>query len=112
MEIVKGKRNRIQREECVEINPADGAEWDLDEGDQVIIETRTRDMDGKRIPGVVRFSQGVLRGVAASTALFGQLAIDMQASEEFDPAPQLPGLEIEQARLLKVLTEQSAVVST
>ena len=107
MEIVKGKRNRIQREEWVEINPADGAEWAFEEGDKVTIET-----DRRRVPGVVRFSQSVPRGVAASTALFGQLAIDMQASEEFDPASRVPGLEIERARLLKSGAEQPAAAST
>ena len=100
MEIVKGKRNRIQREEWIEINPADGAEWALEEGAKVTVETGSHS-----VPGVVRFSQSVPRGVAASTALFGQLAIDMQANEEFDPASRVPGLEIERARLIKAGAE-------
>jgi hypothetical protein len=50
---------------------------------------------------VARFNPEVPRGVVASTALFGQLAIDMQASEEYDPAPMLPGLDVRPARLIK-----------
>ncbi len=107
MEIVKGKRNRIQREEWVEINPADGTDWGFVEGAKVTVET-----GGHQVPGVVRFSQSVPRGVAASTALFGQLAIDMQGSEEFDPASRVPGLEIERARLIKAGAEQSVAAST
>jgi hypothetical protein len=39
--------------------------------------------------------------VAASTGLFGQLAIEMEASQEFDPASRLPGLEVRRARLAR-----------
>jgi predicted molibdopterin-dependent oxidoreductase YjgC len=106
MEIVKGKRNRIQREEWVEINPADASDWSLEEGDRVTVETGSH-----HVPGVVRFNDSVPRGVAASTALFGQLAIDMQASEEFDPASRVPGLEIERARLVKAGAEQASATS-
>ena len=96
MEIVKGKRNRIQREEWIEINPSDGPEWALDEGDQVTVE-----YEQGGFYGVVRFNASVPRGVAASTALFGQLAIEMEASAEFDPASRLPGLTIRRARLTR-----------
>ena len=96
MEVVKGKRNRIMREEWVEINPDDAARLNLVEGDKVSVQT----LDGQ-LPGVARFNPEVPRGVVASTALFGQLAIDMQASEEYDPAPMLPGLDVRPARLIK-----------
>ena len=100
MEVVKGKRNRIQREEWVEINPDDGAGMNLSEGDKVSVQTA----DGQ-LPGVARFNPRVPRGTVSSTALFGQLAIDMQASEEFDPAPMLHGLDVRPARLLKTQSE-------
>jgi hypothetical protein len=51
--------------------------------------------------GVVLFNSLVPRGVAASTGLFGQLAIEMEASQEFDPASRLPGLEVRRARLAR-----------
>ena len=95
MEVVKGKRNRIMREEWIEINPTDGAEMNLAEGDKVSIRTA----DGQ-IPGVVRFNPKLPRGTVSSTALFGQLAIDMQASDDFDPAPLLGGLDVRPAQLI------------
>ena len=103
MEVVKGKRNRIQREEWVEVNPADATAMGLVEGDKVNLET-----EDAVLPGVARFNPQVPKGVVASTSLFGQLAIDMQASEEFDPAAMLQGLDVRPARLVKAQVEQSA----
>ena len=100
MEVVKGKRNRIKREEWVDVNPDDAASLDLPEGARVAVQTA----DGQ-LPGVARFDPGLPRGMVASTSLFGQLAIDMEASEEFDPAPMLPGLEVRPARLIKMQDE-------
>ena len=100
LEIVKGKRNRIKREEWVDINPDDAASLDLAEGAKVAVQTN----DGQ-LPGVARFNAGLPRGTVASTALFGQLAIDMEASEEFDPAPMLPGLDVRPARLIRTQDE-------
>ena len=97
MSIVKGKRNRIEREEWVELNPQDAAAWGITEGDKVAVETAAG-----RLPGVARFADSIPLGVVASTALFGQLAIEMQASDWPDPAARLPGLDIQPARLLKV----------
>lgn len=97
MEIVKGKRNRIMREEWVEINPADAAETGVSEGDKVAVETP----DGSILPGVARFNSSLPRGVVGCTGLFGQLAIEMEASQEPDPAALLPGLEVRPARLVK-----------
>jgi predicted molibdopterin-dependent oxidoreductase YjgC len=95
MEVVRGKRNRIKREEWVEVNPDDATRLGIAEGDKVAVETE----DGL-LPGVARFNPNVPRGVVASTGLFGQLAIDMQASEEFDPASMLEGLAVRPARLV------------
>ena len=97
MEIVKGKRNRIMREEWVEINPADAAETGVSEGDKVAVETP----EGSILPGVARFNSSLPRGVVGCTGLFGQLAIEMEASQEPDPAALLPGLEVRPARLVK-----------
>ncbi len=96
IEVVKGKRNRLLREEWIELAPDDGAEWGIEEGAKVAVESQ----DG-RVPGVAQYNNSLPRGVVASTALFGQLAIDMQASEEFDPASQLPGLDTKRARLVR-----------
>ena len=96
MEIIKGKRNRIQREEWVEVNPEDAASMDVAEGDKVAIQTAEA-----VVPGVARFNPNVPRGVVASTSLFGQLVIDMQASEEFDPAALIGRLDVCPARLVR-----------
>ena len=40
--------------------------------------------------------------VFATTSLFGQLAADLQASEEMVPASKLPGLRVQPARVAKV----------
>ena len=96
VEIVKGKRNRLQREEWIEINPADGPEWALEQGDHITVEHGQ-----ERLSGVVRFNSAVPRGVAASTALFGQLAIEMEASTQFEPATRLHGLTVRRARLTR-----------
>ena len=103
MEIVKGKRNRIRREEWLELNPSDAADHGLTEGDHAALFLSANAPDGREtpLPGVVRLNPRLPAGVAASTALFGQLAIDMQASEEYDPAAMLPGLDLRPARLLK-----------
>ena len=100
MEVVKGKRNRIKREEWVEVNPGDAASLNLAEGDKVAIQTAIG-----QVPGVAMFNPGIPRGTVASTALFGQLAIDMQASDEPDPAPMLEGLDVRPARLVRTDSE-------
>lgn len=96
MEVIKGKRNRIMREEWVEVNPRDAADLGFAEGDKVAVET-----EQGLVPGVARYNPGVPRGVVASTGLFGQLAIDLEASEEFDPASMLEGLVVRAARLIE-----------
>ena len=96
LEIIKGKRNRLQREEWIEINPADGVEWSLEEGAKVVVDT-----GDEQIPGVVRYTDSVPRSVAATTGLFGQLAIEMEASGEFDPAAMVRGLHIKRARIVQ-----------
>ena len=97
MEVVKGKRNMIRREEWVEVNPSDASDGGLTEGDKVSVETS----DGT-MPGVVRFNAGLPKGVIGTTGLFGQLAIDMEASQDPDPVATLQGLEVRPAKLVKV----------
>ena len=96
MEVTKGKRNQIQREEWVEMNPADAAETGVAEGDKVAIETM-----GGLLPGVARLNDSLPIGLLGTTGLFGQLAIDMEASSEPDPAAMIQGLEVRPARLIK-----------
>ena len=95
--MIKGKRNHIEREEWVELNPADADNWAIQDGDDVEIQTRQT-----RLVGVARLVDSVPPGVVATTNIFGQLAVDMQESAEPDPASNVPGLHIAPARVVKV----------
>ena len=101
MQVIKGKRNHIEREEWLELNPADAADWSISEGDTVEVQTQDH-----RLAGLARLVESVPPGVIATTALFGQLAIDLQESEEADPASKVLGLDISPARLLKAASAQ------
>ena len=95
--IVKGRRNTIQRDELVEMNPADAASWSIEDGGKVEVE-----MAIGKLAGLAMINESVPVGVVASTSLFGQLAIDLQGSEEMEPASRVPGLDIRRARINKV----------
>jgi formate dehydrogenase alpha subunit len=95
--IVEGRRNTIQRDELVEMNPADAASWSIEDGGKVEVE-----MAIGKLAGLAMINESVPVGVVASTSLFGQLAIDLQGSEEMEPASRVPGLDIRRARINKV----------
>ena len=97
MEVVKGRRNHIVREERLEFNPVDAQTWAIETGDRVEVQTADT-----RLEGVAWLADSVPSGVVATTGLFGQLAIDLQASEEWDPASKVPGLQIVPAAVVKV----------
>jgi anaerobic selenocysteine-containing dehydrogenase len=80
----------------VELNPADAASLSIEDGSDVVVETANG-----RLAGVALINQAVPVGVVASTALFGQLAVDLQMSEEAEPASRVPGLDIRRARVGK-----------
>ena len=102
MEVVKGKRNQIIREDWVELNPDDAASLSIVQGDPVEVLTRSH-----RLAAMARLVESLPSGVVATTNLFGQLAVDLQASEELDPASKVPGLEITAAKVVKVDAEGS-----
>ena len=97
LEVVKDLRNRIVREDWIELNPADASRLSIVDGDQVEVASAARILSG-----VARLVPGVPAGVIAVTGLFGQLAIDLQASEEWNPAAESPRLEIAPANIAKV----------
>jgi anaerobic selenocysteine-containing dehydrogenase len=97
VQIEEGKLNRVRREEWVQIHPTFADGLSIVEGDTVEVET-----PGGRIVGLARLDDSVPPGVVAVTALFGQLAMDLQTSEELDPMSKVPGLDILPARLSKV----------
>ena len=89
LEIVNGRANTIQREEVVEISSDDAESLGVREGDQVEVRTASGLIHGR---STIR--EGLQSGIVSSTALFGQLAVDLQASEEPDPMSRVPGLNI------------------
>ncbi len=95
--IVKGRANTIQRDELVELNPADAAAMSIEDGGKVMVE-----MNIGRLSGLAHINGAVPVGVVASTALFGQLAVNLQSSEEMEPASKVPGLDIRRARINKI----------
>ena len=95
--IVKGRANTIQRDELVELNPADAAAMSIEDGGKVMVE-----MNIGRLSGLAHINEAVPVGVVASTALFGQLAVDLQSSEEMEPASKVPGLDIRRARINRI----------
>ena len=96
MEIIKGKRNRIHRQEWVELNASDAAAWAIAEGDEVEVLTQ-----GGNLTGQARLVDSVPPGVVAITSIFGQLAVDFQDSQDPDPASNVPGLDILPAKVVK-----------
>jgi anaerobic selenocysteine-containing dehydrogenase len=96
-QVVRGRRNQIVREVWLELNPSDAAAWEVEEGDEVEVLTLER-----RLAGRARLTELVPPGVIATTSLFGQLAVDLQASEEMDPASRPPVLDIRPARIEKI----------
>ena len=95
-----GNRNRIIRDELVDLNPSDAVAWSIAAGDMVEVQTRQG-----RCAGLARLDAEIPNGVVAVTGLFGQLAIDLQTSEEPDPMSKAPGLDILPARVVKVATD-------
>ena len=95
-EATRGKSNRIKRDEWVVLNPNDAAGISISDGDTVEVVT-----GDSRLTGIARLDLAVPPGVLSTTRLFGQLAVEIQASEEPDPMSSVPGLDIVPARLVK-----------
>ena len=89
IEIANGRANSIQREEIVEIGSEDAESLGIREGDLVEVRTSAGLLRGR---SAIR--EDLQRGVVSSTALFGQLAVDLQASPEPNPMSRVPGLAI------------------
>ncbi|MEE8443599.1 MAG: molybdopterin-dependent oxidoreductase [Dehalococcoidia bacterium] len=92
-----GGVNRVQREEVVEIHGQDAADLGIEEGETIEVVLAT-----ERLRGIASLSEKGHRGVISMTTLFGELAIQLQASEDPDPMAKVPGLVIRPARVEKV----------
>ena len=96
MEVVSGRVNRIKRDELVELSPEDAESLVVENGDPVEVRTPRH-----RFLGKAAIREGALRGVVSSTGLFGQLAVELELSEEPDPMSGLAGLVITPATVVK-----------
>ncbi len=96
-EVVKGQRNRIVREDRLELNPGDAAAWDIQDGDRVEVWD-----GGHSITGRAVVLPSIPPGVIGVTSLFGQMVLELQDSTHPVPASRLPGLRIRPARIAKV----------
>ena len=95
--VERGKLNRIVREELVCMHPSYAGNQSIQEGDAVEVVTPRGTWSG-----LARLDESVPPGVFSVTTLFGQLAVDLQSSEEKDPMSNVAGLEILPARISKV----------
>ncbi len=94
MAIEPGALNRIVRDEQVRLNPADAAAWGIADGEPVAVTTA-----GGRITGVAAPDATLPLGVVGVTTLFGQLAVELQMSEDINPMAGVPGLYVEPCRV-------------
>ncbi len=96
IEVVRGQLNRIKRNELVEMNPEDAGTLGIAEGDPVEVLTPALSFQGR-----ATIREAAQRGIVSSTGLFGQLAVELQASQEPDPMSGVPGLVIAPAAVKK-----------
>ena len=89
-----GELNRIVRDEHVHINPGDAASWGISDDAPVAVVTASN-----RTSGIARVDSAVPPGVVSITTLFGQLAVELQASEDINPMARVPGLHLEPCRV-------------
>ena len=94
MEIESGELNRIVRDEQVQMNPADAAGWSVGQGQPVEVVTAER-----RITGIASLDEKIPAGVIGVTTLFGQLAVELQVSEDINAMARVPGLLVEPCRV-------------
>ena len=101
--VVVGKRNRIEREEQLVLNPDDAAAAGLADGRRAVVVAER----GAEHRGVVAVSDAVPPGVVSLTTLFGELAVEVDASERPDPMNHIPRLNAAPARIAAAPAEEA-----
>ena len=94
--VVRGKNNRIDRQEIIEIHYKDAEMLSIVEGDDVEVQ-----LAGATVHGQAKFRDGIQRGIISSTFLFGQLMVELESNTDPDPMRQVKGLTVVPARLVK-----------
>jgi len=97
MEVIRGQTNSIKRDEIVELSSVDAKKLGIQKGDLVEVLT-----SGQRFEGKASLNGDWHDGIISSTSLFGQLAVEMQASEQPDPMSRVPTLVVQPAKVSKI----------
>lgn len=97
MSVERGKLNRVVRDELVCLHPSYAANESIEDGDPVEVATPRGTWSG-----LARLNASIPPGVFSITTLFGQLAVEIQSSEEKNAMSKAPGLEVLPARISKV----------
>jgi formate dehydrogenase major subunit len=91
-----GRVNRIVRDELAQIHPELAKTAEVHQGEHVVVETAIGN-----VSAVVQLDDSVPIGAISITTLFGQLALELQESDEVDPMSKVVGLDIIPAKLVK-----------
>ena len=91
------KYNVIKRDEIVEINREDATELGISDGQLVDIVSYSQKLRG------IASLTGSHPGIISTTALFGQLAIELSRSKDPDPMLKVHGLPLAPVRVEKVI---------
>ena len=95
--IRKGRVNQVERQELVRMNPSYAVAQGISAGDDVEVQTPVGSSTGR-----AELDNSVPPGMISVTNIFGQLAVDLQASQQPDPMAGAPTLDIRPARVSKL----------
>ena len=86
---VVGEKNRIQRDEIIEIHPSDAAALGIGEGEWVEAAS-ARDS----VRAMAHVSEATTPGTVSVTYIFGELATRLEESDDPDPMSKVPTLDM------------------
>ena len=95
-----GTHNTVTRTEFIDMNPVDASLLDLKAGDEVNVA-----YNGHSLDATLRLMDSIHAGTISSTSLFGELAVQLDASPEFDVMNKVPGLVVAPAKVTMSKTE-------
>ena len=92
-----GEMNYLDRVEEVEVHRDDARALSISRGDSVEV----KDESGSTVASGVAALSSPQPGLVSITTLFGEVASEMQDSENPDPSPRIPGLPLRPVRVVK-----------
>ena len=103
----KGEMNYAERDETVHLSQADADRAGIRQGDRVRVIAAD---GGTLVTGAAR-TDFPHEGYVAVTELFARIASAMQDSDDPDPSPTVPGLELRSVTLVKAPVREEAGVA-